>query len=275
MIGVVTDSACDLTAETTEKHRIAIVPLSIRFGEEVLLDGVELTKAAFWDRMRSGEALPETSAPSAGQFVEVFERLASDGMEGIVCVNLSSRLSATYQSATVAAGQLPGIPVRVIDSRNATTGIGLQVLEAARAAAQGADLDQVVEAVQSAAKRTTVFAALDTLEFLRRGGRIGAAAAFFGTALQIKPMIQLSDGAVVPTGRVRTRSKAIAAVLRRITDAGSELREVAVIHADVRDDAERIASQLDLACPVSIAEIGPVIGTHTGPGTIGAAYRVR
>jgi len=271
----VTDSACDLPEAVIAEYGIEVVPLSIRFGDAVFLDRIELTNASFWQRMRSGGPLPQTSAPSAGQFLQAYERLVSKGADGIVVVSLSSQLSATFQSARVASEQMALAPVRVIDSQTATTALGLQVLETARAAAGGGDLDQVTGVALDAAAHTHVFAALDTLEFLRRGGRVGAAAAFFGTALQIKPMIELAEGIVVPAGRVRTRSKALRAVLERITDVGSDLQEVAIIHADAREEAEQLAARMPTAYQVSITEIGPVIGTHTGPGTIGAAYRVR
>lgn len=275
MIRVVTDSACDLPEEIIAAHDIEIVPLTIRFGEETFLDRIELSTPSFWHRVRSAESLPETSAPSAGQFLETFERLASHNADGIVVISLSSRLSATHQAARVASEQVRSIPVKVIDSQNATTALGFQVLEAARAAASGADLDQVADAARDAVPKTKAFAVLDTLEFLRRGGRIGAAVAFFGTALQIKPMIELAEGIVVPAGRVRTRSKALAAVAARIVDIGPRLEEVAIIHADAKEEAQRLAARLETSCRISIAEIGPVIGAHTGPGTIGAAYRVR
>ncbi|NIA23987.1 MAG: DegV family EDD domain-containing protein [Gammaproteobacteria bacterium] len=270
-----TDSACDLPEEIIAAHDIEIVPLTIRFGEETFLDRIELSTPSFWHRVRSAESLPETSAPSAGQFLETFERLASHNADGIVVISLSSRLSATHQAARVASEQVRSIPVKVIDSQNATTALGFQVLEAARAAASGADLDQVADAARDAVPKTKAFAVLDTLEFLRRGGRIGAAVAFFGTALQIKPMIELAEGIVVPAGRVRTRSKALAAVAARIVDIGPRLEEVAIIHADAKEEAQRLAARLETSCRISIAEIGPVIGAHTGPGTIGAAYRVR
>ncbi|GBD85574.1 degV domain-containing protein [bacterium BMS3Abin02] len=275
MIRVVTDSACDLSEEIVAAHDIEIVPLTIRLGEDTFLDRIELSTPSFWRRMRSTESLPETSAPSAGQFLEAYERLASQDADGIVVVSLSSRLSATHQAARVASEQMVSIPVRVIDSMNATTALGFQVLEAARAAAGGADLEQVAGAALDAVPKTNAFAVLDTLEFLRRGGRIGAAAAFFGTALRIKPMIELAGGAVIPAGRVRTRSKALAAVASRLANIGPSLEEVAIIHADAHEEAERLATRLESSCPISIAEIGPVIGAHTGPGTIGAAYRVR
>lgn len=275
MIRVVTDSSADLPAQVVERYGIETVPLSIRLGDQVFLDRVELSTTDFWEAMRSGGPLAETSAPSAGQFLEVFDRLASEGADGVVCITLSSLLSATYQAATVAAAQIDALPVRVIDSRNATAAIGLSVVAAARASVEGAGFEEVAAVAERTAGSTTAFAALDTLEFLRRGGRIGASAAFFGSALQIKPMIELREGIVVPAGRVRTRSKALTAIVQRITELAPDLEEVTVIHADVAQDAKSLCDRLDLDCPVSVAEIGPVIGTHTGPGTIGAAYRVR
>jgi DegV family protein with EDD domain len=271
VIRVVTDSSCDLPDELIRNNGIEVVPLTIRFGDQALLDRVDLSAAQFWERLRTGDTLPQTSAPAPGQFRTVFERLFSHAADGIVVVSLSSRLSGTFEAARNAARDMD--EVVVIDSFTATAALGFQVIEAAREAQRGADLPTVERRARAAA--TGVVAALDTLEFLRRGGRIGPAAAFLGAALQIKPLIELKGGAVVPAGRVRTRSKSLAFIARRLAELGPTLEELAIVHADARDEAEKLASELDLSCSVLVSEIGPVIGTHTGPGTIGAAYRVR
>ena len=275
MIRVVTDSSCDLPQELALTHGIEIVPLNIRFGDLEFTDRLELSHTQFWDHLKTSPDLPETSAPSAGAFREVFERLAEEGADGIVAVCLSSHLSGTYQAAAIAAEQTPRIPIKVIDSRNVSMALGFQVLEAARAAARGDGLDQVVAAALAVRDQTNFIVALDTLDFLQRGGRIGAAQAFLGGLLSIKPLITMEDGVVAAMGRVRTRSRALANLVERATALGANIEEAAIVTGD-SPDVETFRQNLSILIPVNlVAEIGPVVGTHSGPGVIGIAYRLR
>lgn len=275
MIRIVTDSSCDIPPDLVADHRIEVVPLTIRFGTEEFVDGVDLDPPAFWQRLAAAERLPETAAPSAGAFLDAYTRLADEGAPGVVAVCLSSALSATYQSAVIAAEQVgERLPVRVVDSRAVTMALGLQVLEAAQAAEAGADVDQVADAALQATARTNLYAALDTLEYLRRGGRIGGAQALLGSLLDVKPLITFSDGVVAAAGRVRTRRKAVAALTGRVAELAPRLRRLAILHGDA-PDVETFAATVREAAgglePI-VAQLGPVVGTHSGPGTLGVAY---
>jgi len=275
LIRIVTDSSSDLPAEILERHRITVVPLTIRFGLENLVDGEELSVDDFWNRLTAAEDLPETAAPAVGLFQEAYRDLSNAGADGIVAVTISAGISATHQAAVLAAEQLTsGIPVRVIDSRLVSAALGLCVLEAARAAEAGGTIDEVEAAARGAVATSNLFAALDTLEFLKRGGRIGGTAALFGGLLDIKPLITFGDGVVRPGGRVRTRRKAVQAVLDRL-DSLESVVEVGVVHSDPPDldwflDA---LGERGHGNPI-VARLGPVVGTHAGPGVIGVVYRV-
>jgi DegV family protein with EDD domain len=202
-VRIVTDSACDLPADVCDELSIEVVPLTIRFGDEEFVDRKELGTEAFWAKLESSPVLPETAAPSVGAFEETFRGLVDAGCDGIVCVNLSSKLSATMQSAQLAAKALDGeCPVRIIDSKSASMGIGNLALHAARRAHDGADLETIAAEVEDRRDRQGLLAALDTLEYLRRGGRIGGAQALLGSMLSIKPVITVVDGAVEPAGKV-------------------------------------------------------------------------
>jgi DegV family protein with EDD domain len=273
MIRVVTDSSCDLPVELAVTHGIEIVPLTIRFGDLEIADRVQLTQARFWENLRTSSDLPETSAPSAGSFRDRYASLAAEGAEGIVAICLSSSLSGTYQAAVIAAEQTTAIPVKVLDSRNVSMALGFQVLEAGRAAARGENLEQVAAAALAARDRTNFVVALDTLDYLQRGGRIGTAQAFLGGLLNIKPLITMESGVVAAVGRVRTRSRALAALVERAAELGA-VEEVAIVTGD-SPDVEAFRQQLSALIPAHlIAGIGPVVGTHSGPGVLGFAYRL-
>lgn len=273
MIRIITDSSCDLPEAVVAEHRITIVPLTIRFGDDALVDREELSVDEFWDRLTTGEASPETAAPSVGRFQEAYRTLSDEGADGIVVIVLSSAISATHQAATLAAEQfVSGVPVRVVDSRLVSGALGLTVVEAARAAAAGKTIDEVEALTLDAAARTNLFAGLDTLEYLKRGGRIGAAQAFFGTLLDVKPIITFQDGAVHPGGRVRSHKKAVAAILAHVDTLGDA--EVGVVHSDPEDLDGFIAALADRGhVDPPVFRLGPVVGTHGGPGVIGVVYR--
>lgn len=274
MIRVVTDSAADLPADIRERLGVTIVPLSVRFGDQTFTDGVDLDTATFWSRLEDDSVLPETAAPSAGAFMDAFDALAEGGADGIVVISLSSRLSATHQSAVIAAENVSSrIPVRVVDSRTVSMALGLTVMAAAEAAAAGADLSAVAAAATDASDRVNIVVALDTLEFLKRGGRVGGAQALIGGLLDVKPLITVEDGVVAAAGRVRTRSKARAAIVE-LAAANSDASRMAVIHGSA-DDIEEVSTTIRdiVGDQVFVAELGPVVGTHAGPGTIGVAYQ--
>ena len=274
-IRVVTDSSCDLPAALVEAHGISIVPLTIRFGDEELVDQLELDTEAFWERVAASDTLPETAAPSPGSFETCFRELITRGATGIVCINLSSRLSGTMQSAQVGAAAVASeCPVQVIDSQSASMGLGNLCLTAARRAADGDSLESIVAEVTDRRKRTRLFATLDTLEHIRKSGRIGNARALLGSMLSIKPVIEIRDGVVDEAGRVRTRSKALKLLAAKASE--QPIEHLAVLHANAPD----VDELLDLLAPlfprdeIVTGSIGPVIGTHAGPRVIGVTYQV-
>ena len=276
MIRLVTDSSADLPSDLVDRHRIQVVPLTVRFGREEFVDGVDLSPHEFWNRLETSATLPETAAPSAGAFKEAYARLAGEGTDGVVVVTLSSDISGTYQAAVIGAEQ-SDVPVKVMDSRTTTVQLALQVLAGVDASEAGGTLDDVVRTVEQARDHTKIVAALDTLEFLKRGGRIGGAAAFVGGLLDLKPLITFEDGVVAAAGRVRTRSKALTALIDRVADVAETIESLAVVHGsapDVETVVERLQRTLPNVTPL-VAELGAVVGTHAGPGTIGVAYRAR
>ncbi len=276
-VKVVTDSSCDLPAEIVESAGITVVPLFIRFGGEEFVDRRDLTPGQFWDRCARSPVLPETAAPAPGAFEQVFRSAAQSGAEGVVCITISSKLSATGQSAQAAArATADTVPVRLIDSRSATLGLGMIVLHASHVAAAGAGIDEVAAAAEDAVQRTHVFGTLDTLENLKKGGRIGGAQALLGSLLSIKPVIEVRDGAVESGPRQRTRSRALRYLADKVA-AESGIDQLGVVHG-AAPDLDVLLDLLARHFPrekIVVGDIGPVIGTHTGPRTIGVAYQVR
>ena len=275
-VRVVTDSACDLPQNLVDELAIDIVPLSIRFGTDELVDRRDLTPDQFWSRCQASAVLPETAAPSPGAFQQAFTRAADEGCPGVVCINLSAALSATYQAASAAAEAVAErIPVRVIDSRSVTLGLGLMVVSAARAAAAGKAAEDVAGIVEDLIPRTRVFGALDTLEYLKKGGRIGGAAALLGTMLSIKPIVEVANGVVEGESRQRTRSRALAYLVDKVRQAG-EIEDLGVL-TGASADLDAFLDQLGRVYPrdkIIVGDIGAVIGSHTGPGTIGVTFHV-
>ncbi|HUS41292.1 MAG TPA: DegV family protein [Ilumatobacteraceae bacterium] len=279
-VHVVTDSSCDLPEGLADELGIRIVPLTIRFGDEEFVDREELSTAEFWTRCVNSDTLPETAAPAPGQFEQTYRSAAADGATGVVVVSLSSALSATMQSAQLAARSINDDPsidldVRVIDSRTISMGLGTIALACARAARDGSDIDDIEALAHDLVERTRVYGALDTLENLKKGGRIGNAKALLATALSIKPIIEVTGGVVEQAGKQRTRSKALAHLVNTVKSYEGNIENLAVLHADCSD----IDLFVEMLAPyhtddIVIGEIGPVIGTHGGRGTIGVAFQV-
>ena len=272
-VRIVTDSACDLPQSLVDELGITVVPLTIRIDGTEYVDREQLSTADFWAKCATSPTLPETAAPAPGQFEAAYRRLAAEGATSIVSVNLSAALSATMQSAELAARSVsPDITVTVVDSEQVTLGLGIVVAEAARLAAAGADHDTIVATAQSIAKRTKVWGALDTLENLKKGGRIGGAKALLASALAIKPIIEVRDGKVEQGGKQRTRSKALAFIVEQLVAAGA-VEHLWVMSAAC-DDAPEFTAMLQphFNGVIPTGEIGPVVGSHAGKGTIGIAY---
>ena len=273
-VRVVTDSTSDLPADLAEELDITVVPLNVHFGSEVFKDGVDLTTDQFFDRLFSGPEFPTTSQPSVGDFMETYSRVGGTS-DGVVSVHVSSKVSGTLNSATQGAVQ-SGVtcPIEVLDTQQASMGIGLVAIAAARAARDGAALEEVVAVANSAIDRCQCIALLDTLEYLQKGGRIGKARALVGTLLRIKPLIIVSDGEVHDFAKERTRRKAVAR-LERAAQGFSPLSAAAVMYSTSRDEADQLAQSLGSlitgdAEPM-VARFGPVLGTYVGPDSIGIA----
>ena len=280
-VRIVTDSSCDLPDDVVEELGITIVPLSIRFGDEEFIDRQDLTPAEFWTKCVNSPTLPETAAPAPGLFETAYRDLAAGGASGVVVINLSAALSATMQSAELAARTVQDdaeldLDVRVVDSRSVTIGLGTMVIAAARAAREGASAEEIEALAHDLADRTRVFGTLDTLENLKKGGRIGNAQALLGTALSIKPMIEVANGQVEEAGKQRTRSKALKHLITTLRSYGGEIDNLAIMHADCSDvDAFVEMVQQEYDGDIVVGDIGPVVGAHAGRGTIGFAFQVR
>ena len=275
-IRIVTDSSCDLPEAVVDAHDVRVVPLSIRFGDEELIDREQLSTSEFWARCAEQDTLPETAAPAPGQFEAAYRELAAEGATGIVVISLSGGLSATMQSAELAARSVADtITVRVVDSRTVSLGVGSIVLACARLAATGGSLDEIEQLARDRVERTHVLGALDTLENLKKGGRIGNAKALLATALAIKPIIEVIDGQVEQGGKQRTRSKALKFLVEKVRQYEGRIGDLAVLQADCSDVDEFVEMLRPLYDgEIMIGDIGPVIGTHAGRGTIGVAFDV-
>lgn len=273
-VRIVTDSSCDLPQSIADALGIHIVPLSIRFGDTEYIDRTTITTTEFWSRCAASPILPETAAPSPGQFEETYRSLAAEGATAVVVVSLSSDLSATMQSAELAARAVtPDIDVRIVDSRNASMGLGLTVLACAELAATGASADEVVARAQSVIPRTRVFAALDTLDNLKKGGRIGGAKAMLATVMSIKPLISITNGLVAEAGKQRTRSKALAHLVDILRNQEIPIERLSVLNAQCSDVDAFVAMVKEVySGEIIIGDIGAVIGTHAGQGTIGIVF---
>jgi DegV family protein with EDD domain len=275
-VRIVTDRACDLTSGEAAELGVEVVPLSIRFGSDEFTDREDLSVEEFYRRMAESSDLPETAAPSPGAFEAAFRRAASEGGDAVVCINLSGGLSATIESARNAARALEGeIDVRVVDSRTLTAGQGTIVREAALAAREGATVDEVMLLVDDLVGRTRVYAALDTLDNLKKGGRIGGAAHLVGSMLSIKPLINISGGTVEEASKQRTRKKALLWLRDQL------YKERGVTHLSVYDgEAPDVAEFLELigdrfpSDQINTGRIGAVIGAHGGPRVLGICYVV-
>jgi DegV family protein with EDD domain len=271
---VVTDSTSDIPPETREELGIHVVPLKVIFGDEEYIDGVTMQAAEFYTRLVD-DVFPTTSQPSPGEFMEMYAGLL-ERFDGIVSIHISAELSGTVDSATQAREQMEGAgkAIRIVDSRSASMGIGLVVLEAARAAQAGGDLDAVAELAEELVPRTGVIFLLDTLEYLRRGGRIGPASAFLGTLLRFRPLLHIDEGIVKPLERPRSRRRGIERIRAHMESVGA-LHSAAVIAANDPVGAADLAQAINDLIPGEVpamSTIGPVIGAHAGPGVIGVAY---
>jgi len=269
-VAIVTDSTADLPPQLLKQKAIRVVPLTLNFEGRSLLDGVDIRPTEFYRKLPNATTHPTTSQPSPGQFAEVYNELLADHAE-IVSIHISEKLSGTYASALQAADMTDPARVRVIDSHLVSMSLGLLTLAASEMAAQGNSADAIVERASAMRDHVQTFFSVATLEFLRRGGRIGRASALLGSVLQVKPVLCIRDGLVTPLERVRTFDRALNRIveLSREVDTGKGLC-VIVGHGDAEADAERVARELEpVAETLMIQPLGPVVGAHAGPGVVG------
>lgn len=277
-IALVTDSSAYVPPELHERHRIEVVPLKLIWGDETFQDGVDISPSEFYARLPDAEVMPTTSQPSAAEFKQVFEDLHAEGYH-ILGIYISSKLSGTMASAEQAKKMLPNVNVENVDSLCSIVEMGFHLREVADAIENGADLAQCKAVAEDARARSGLVFAVDTLEFLHRGGRIGGGKRFLGTLLDIKPVLELEDGSVEAVEQVRTKRKAINRLLDLVEEKaqGKELAYLGVSHASAEADAvdllERAQARFH-AENTMLSELSPVIGTHAGPGTVVLAYMV-
>ncbi len=272
-VAVVTDSSAYLPDGFANRHAVHVVPLHVLIDDRAGLDGVDIGPADVAAAL-VGKRKVTTSRPNPDEFVRTYRQLLDDGADGIVSVHISRELSGTWDSARLAAQEVDADRIRVVDSRTAVMGLGFAVLRAATAASSGASGAAVENAAVAAAARTTTFFVVETLEYLRRGGRIGSAAAFLGTALAVKPVLHVKDGHIVPLEKVRTTHRAVMRLVDLAAEAtGEEPVELAVHHLGAHERAVELATRLDERISPSsgcmVSELGAAIGAHTGPGMLG------
>lgn len=278
-VAIVTDSTCDLDANLAAERNITIVPLNVHFGDEIFSDQVDISTDEFMAKMASASALPTTSQPSVGAFERAFRDAAeSQGVQNLVCVTISSKLSGTFQSASLAAQNLANeLNIEVVDSFSASYGLGFQALRAADLADTGSTTSEIATVLRNEIGRYHMVFLVETLEHLRRGGRIGKAAQMVGTLLQLKPLLRLDEGVIVPFERTRTRSRATKALEKFVLDSGS-VQQIAVLYNTTLDDAKALASSLQAVTPekeIVLVKVSPVIASHIGPGVLGVITQER
>ncbi len=273
---VVTDSTAYIPAAALGDFDIPLIPLWLIWGDERFRDGVDIDPPTFYSRLPESEVFPTTSQPSAGEFVDFF-RQAGQGAEAVVGVFISSKLSGTVASALAAKIQLPDLDVRVVDSLSTSMGLGFAVLTAARAAAAGKSADEIVAAVERVRDGMDVMFAVDTLEYLYRGGRIGGAKRLLGTALNLKPLLYLENGRIEALASVRTKRKAVARMLDVAEErlGGRGMAEAAVLDVNCPEEGCSLAEMMKERFGLSVVyqtKVSPVIGAHVGPGTVGICF---
>lgn len=277
MLRIVTDSTCDLPREAIQALGITVVPLSIFFGEEELLDGVDIQADQFFRRLERDPNMPRTSQPSPALFARAYKKLVDEGATEILSIHISEKLSGTMESARQGAQALreePGhedVRIEHLDSASVSLALGIGVMEAAKLARGGSGLDEARALAADIFRRTHIFVTLDTLEYLRRGGRMSRGQEILGTLLKVKPVLSIQDGEVVPIGRVRTRQRAIEDIISRCADL-RPVEHLFVLHSTTPDEAvyvrDRLAA-LDAQAAITVGRITPVVGTHGGPGVLG------
>ena len=273
-IRIVTDSTADLPLAIVKELAITVIPCNLHFGQETFLDGVDMDADVFYKRLSSESQLPTTSQPSPGAFLETYGPMVKAG-DQIVSIHVAASLSGTVNSALQAKEQLPDATIEVVDSRQVSLSLGLAVTAAARVAKSGASWEETIQVTRRALEQVRFYALLDTLEYLRRGGRIGKVKGFVGSLLRVRPLITARDGIVESVTSVRSRAAGIQYMVT-LAEEAAPIQQLAVMHSTTPQEADSLADRLRSLVPggsVIQARIGPVIGTHVGPGAIGIAIQ--
>lgn len=276
-VAIVTDSTAYLPEDLVISYNFSVVPLVVIWGDECLQDNIDITPNQFYERLSGAKTMPSTSQATISDFADIFEKLHKDGYE-ILSIVLSAALSGTMDSAIQAREMVPEATIEIIDSQFTSIPLAYMVLSAARAAKKGASLEQCKEIVQTIRANTQVYFAVDTLEFLHRGGRIGGASRFLGTALNLKPILYLNEGKVEALERVRTLKKAhkrLMELLETDVNGRTPINMMGVVSAAAQESATHLLHKIEKHFnpeEVMMANLSPVLGTHVGPGTVGVAY---
>lgn len=275
-VRIVTDSTADLSEEIIKDLQIEVVPLKVIFGEEVYRDWIDLKPKEFYDKLKASTILPTTSQPSPGEFAEVYQNIGKDGTS-IISIHISSELSGTYQSAFLAKNMIENIDIEVIDTKLVAMALGIIVIEAARAAKEGKSKEEILALIDNLKSKIKLIFIVDTLEYLQKGGRIGKASALLGSILNIKPICILSEGIVTPYSKMRGKTKAIEKLMDFMHEDIKENQPIicSFIHCDDYDSVLQLKEIIEKRFNVkdsSVTDVGAVIGTHVGPGTVGVIF---
>ncbi|HEY8344595.1 MAG TPA: DegV family protein [Bacillota bacterium] len=271
-VGIVTDSGSDLSRNLAAELGIEIIPFHVNLNNNDYRDGIDITRQEFYTKLVEQKLTPKTSQPALGVFVDTYRRLLQK-FDALLSIHISGKLSGTFQTAQMAREMIPGADIRVVDSLSASMGQGGLVLEAYRALQKGFSLDQVVKLLESLRKRVRLFVTLDTLEFLKRGGRVGRVTAFLGSVLRVKPLIRLVNGEVEPIAKARSRREAISLLLAEFKkEITAETKAIiAVLHTAAEEEALRLKTRIQedfKQAEILLREAGPALGTHVGPGAL-------
>lgn len=273
MLHLVTDSTSDLLPDTAAALGVTVVPLTVRFGDEQFRDGVDIDAATFYRRLTTSSVTPTTSQPSPDDFARVYRELLRDDADELISVHIAASLSGTYQSAHLAAREFPEGRVHVVDSLSVSAGIQLLLRSAAQGVEDGLDAATIVRNLESQRDRVSVHVLLDTLTYLQRGGRIGRAQAFLGSVLNLRPLLGVLHGEVEPVARVRSRQQGMSRMVELVRSLGP-LQSAAMMHSTAPEGATELRDRLTTVLPemdIPLGQLGPVVGTYSGPGAIGVA----
>ena len=274
-VAIVTDGTCSLTTAQGEQLGIHVAPIYVTLGEKTYRAGIDLDSEEFYRFLSASKKLPTTAQPTVTDFVNIYNKLAEEAEE-IVTIVISHHMSATIQSAEMAREQFDKVPVHIIDSESVSLGLGMMAIAAARAAEQGQNAQAVLKLVENLKQKINVIFTVNTLEYLHKGGRIGGATAFLGTALDIKPILYIKNGRIEPLEKQRTRKRSISRLVELMEkNVGEKPVHVAILHGNVPEESRKLEQSIrgQFNCVELItSDMGPVIGTHAGPGTLGLVF---